>query len=1217
MLNKKTIFVFLVVMILLASSLVILSGMGHKVSNGNSNKTSLKGTDQGSPLPSQVTEIRSIQNSMYGSIATISRVSSSSTPSSITEAPGSVLMASGMTTNIPQTGYTANTIDMNSNTLYQGNFPGSNSAGQTAIAYDPNSGNLYISENAYSNASLNSSSEASGVPPSILVMNATTMKAVDQITGVGNVTSMVYDQVNGNLYVTNQSYASASQIDVISAGNNTMIGAIPLSTSTLVYNMAINPTNGDVYATLSNSTLAIIPHNDLNSAPLSVDLSSYASLPYGVAYNTADNSIYVSEPEYMNSTSSTPVNSSMGGVVRIDASNYTNTTIIQTNYAPSDLAYSSGNIYAAQSLGHNITVMKGSTVTRVINVSYGIVALFANPVNGNLYVSYEGSNSMWQKVIDSAINDTSFYLNTTPADFLSGGLVVLNPTTGAILHKETSTVTPGWITFNPNTGTSYASYTLPGKIVSMSPSYRTSTKFTISTPANSYYDPSNGYLYVTDLYAGTVNVYNTATNQLAASINTGGFPLDIAHDSTGSSVYVTNMLTSSVDVISGLKIVKQYSVGYLNLSVNPTVNIEVSAQLPIDIAYDTANNSVYVSESGVTFSSSSLATAPNGGGVKIIDTASGTTSSISFPDSLVGPIGYSPATNSVYITDLALASGGGISTGYLKVISGTSVNVTASAIMQTALYNATTSTYFIPVDFAYDAHSSSMFMVLINGSAASSQQLFYYAELNDTNVPSKIMPLSLDAGGYSLLSSVGANYNPYTGQIMISTFYQVNAPSSNATSFNVTGGLIFLNGINITGYSSAGRGTTSAQAINKNIIYTTNSVAGTISVIDNNAKAPGNLSVNVNVNGADVFLNTGTLYTQSGHSSVTLKSGYYYLYATSPGYSAYSNYINVVSGKNMTVNITLSKVNDYGYLIGTGLPDNAVITANGVGIPVQNGQFNQTVKAGSYVVSASASGYTSVVKQINVTKDKVSNVTFDLKKSSNTYEVSGYLMPYKQSEAPSVLFDGVVSYLNQTGYFQTFVTAGTYHISASENGYFSITKNVTISSNQSFVITLKQLPRMTSSVTNTSATAQGYNATVESVNANYSQGFIGVTFNASSNSTLVISVPLSMLSSHYRNLTLTELISSKVYIGNKLYSNFSVTISSNYTVTLTVHNYTGDPSLYWVFTPYSTFAPASPPSTSAHSPYLLYGVIIIAVIVVIAGASVAVTRRRKRGNNGE
>lgn len=1214
MLNKRTFMVFLVVMILLASGLAILSGLNNSSSNATTKKTVQATTPQTSPLPAQVAEVHSLQSSMYSSITAMSEATSSTSQGSVSQSPGSVSMSSNTLNNVPQTGYVTNTIDMNGNVLYQGNFQGNNQAGQTAIVYDSANNNIYVAEYAQSNSNLSPTSSSPSY--SILILNASTMKEVGEINNIGSVTSMVYDHANGYLYVANQSYFSNGQIRIINTGNNSVVGTIALSSSTYVYNMAVNPGNGTVYATLENSSVAVISQNDLNSPPKFISLSSYSYMPYGIAFDPADNSIYVSMPEYTSILSTGPtINvATYGGVLRINASNYTDMNMIVTGYSPSDLAYSSGTVYAAQALGHNVSVITGSSVSRVIDATYGVVALSANPLNGNLYVSYEGSSSMWKKVIDFAVNQTAFTLSSTAAGILSGGMDVINPSSGAVLHEGTATVAPEWVAFNPSTGTSYASYTMPGKIVSMSTAYKSTTIYTISTPSTSYFDPSNGYLYVADVYAGVVNIYNTSTNNLAATINTGGFPLEIAHNSDGTSVYVTNMLGSSVDVISGLKMVKQYSVGYLNFSMSSADPISVDFQIPVGIAYDSVNNTLYVSDSGLAFAYGSGFTAYNGA-VDVISISSGSIAAIPLGLSIAGPIGYSPATNMVYVSVLALISGP--TEPGTVVISGTSVNLTASVTLQNQLINSTSTRAYVPVDYAYDTATSSMFVVLVNETSISSDGLFAYASINSTNTLSGIRNLTVPTGGYSTLGSIGANYDPYTGQILLSTFYHFTAPSINSTSFNVTGGVIFINGLNITGYATAGKGTTSAQAINKNTIYTTNGMSGTISVISSKLSSLANLTVNVNRNDAKVFLNTGTIYTTNGHSTVTLNAGYYFLYASSPGYASYSNYIKVVAGANMTVNINLVKQSNYGYFTGSVLPGNAIVTANGVGIPVQNGRFNQSLKAGSYVISISASGYSGMQKVVNITSGTVSNMTFILQKSVKTYEVTGYLMPYKQSLAPYVLFDGVVSFLNQTGYFQTYVTSGTYHISAAENGYVPVSKNVTVNSNKSFLITLRHLPKLSSSVTNSSAVAQGYNATVENVNANYSQGFIGVTFNASSNSTLVISVPLSTLSSHYRNLTLTELINSKVYIGNKLYSNFSITLSSNYTVTLTVYNYTGDPSLYWVFTPYSSYVPASATPPAGISPYLLDGIVGVIVVIAIAGVAFSVTRRRKRGNNGE
>jgi len=64
------------------------------------------------------------------------------------------------------------------------------------------------------------------------------------------------------------------------------------------------------------------------------------------------------------------------------------------------------------------------------------------------------------------------------------------------------------------------------------------------------YDPSNGYIYVTNLDSNTVSVINGKTNTVIATIPVGQRPVGVAYDPSNGYIYVTNSGSGTVSVIS-------------------------------------------------------------------------------------------------------------------------------------------------------------------------------------------------------------------------------------------------------------------------------------------------------------------------------------------------------------------------------------------------------------------------------------------------------------------------------------------------------------------------------------------------------------------------------------------------------------------------------------------------------------------------------------------
>jgi YVTN family beta-propeller protein len=92
------------------------------------------------------------------------------------------------------------------------------------------------------------------------------------------------------------------------------------------------------------------------------------------------------------------------------------------------------------------------------------------------------------------------------------------------------------------------------------------------------YDPSNGYIYVTDEGSDTVSVINGKTNTVIATIPVEAFPEGIVYDPSNGCIYVADDGWRSVSVINGTTVIA-------------TIHVE---QGPWGIAYDPSNGYIYV-----------------------------------------------------------------------------------------------------------------------------------------------------------------------------------------------------------------------------------------------------------------------------------------------------------------------------------------------------------------------------------------------------------------------------------------------------------------------------------------------------------------------------------------------------------------------------------------------------------------------------------------------
>ena len=356
----------------------------------------------------------------------------------------------------------------------------------------------------------------------------------------------------------------------------------------------------------------------------------------------------------------------------------------------------------------------------------------------------------------------------------------------------------------------------------------------------------------------------------------------------------------------------------------------------------------------------------------------------------------------------------------------------------------------------------------------------------------------------------------------------------------------------------------------------------------------------VYVNGNPVSLSS------SGQATLSLLPGNYYVNATLSGYHSFSNLFTVNPDKSYFVNVTLTPLISYGFLTGNIFPKNATISADGIIIPVYKGLFNESLSPGTYYVSVTAFGYFSQFYKLNITMGGVTYLNITLVKTFNSFTISGHINP----AYASVVVGEYIAFVNSSGFYSISLPSGNYTISLTAFGYFSQTINITLNrnlGNENFV--LSKEPNPTSSESSSNVTVVGFNVSIS--NIELGNGTIAVSYNASVNGTLSVTIPYSEI----KNVTISELLSSKIYINGKVYRNYSVAISSiegEYNVILTVKNLTGDPTLYWLYSPSSSLPQQNNSGTSSSPPFDLQLLGMIAIAIVIAAMAVTLSIRKKK-----
>lgn len=351
------------------------------------------------------------------------------------------------------------------------------------------------------------------------------------------------------------------------------------------------------------------------------------------------------------------------------------------------------------------------------------------------------------------------------------------------------------------------------------------------------------------------------------------------------------------------------------------------------------------------------------------------------------------------------------------------------------------------------------------------------------------------------------------------------------------------------------------------------------------------VSLNISPTGSAVTIGYEHFTANNTSYMGCIQPGYYFLNVTHSGYKPYSNYFYAAVTMTYQFNISLVKLASSGELRGTVSPYNIVILANGTPIPTDNGSYNITLSPGTYYLTAFAFGYSPFSSYVAIDNGKSAWFNISLQKSQYSFNITGFVNPVTSS----VTVNGFSAYVNSSGYYMVSLPRGNDIISFYSPGYFPITENISVNSDLEMNVSLKSTPASTSSVTYLGVKATGICLTVE--NVSLSPGVVNITYFSSGNGTLFVYLPFEAID----NLTVTQLLASRVYLNGSQYHNFSVTITNNLSVILTVTGLVrGDPLLTWIFNPSKTINFVQPNPIQGVTWY--YYLIIVAVIL---GASVS------------
>ncbi len=376
---------------------------------------------------------------------------------------------------------------------------------------------------------------------------------------------IIYDQINGYLYVAN--YASGS-VSVINPTTNSVVATI--NTGYNVWTLAYDPTNNRIYAGNDLVNIVTIIDPNTNSAVGSISTGSNG-YPIGVVYDSINGYVYVIDDGY---------GVGQGHLLAVDPSSNTIIAVVPIGTNPSPVGGvaidpSNDYIYVANRMDGTVSVINGqdNSLVTTVSVCWAPGGTLLCPSNGYVYVTSQGY-----------------------AYSPGNTVVAVNPSTDQVVSTITVGSEPSHLLFYPT-----GSLIVVANAISNDLSFIDSTTNTVtgtiavgSTPSGLAYDSANGYIYVTNYNSNTVSVI-ARTQTYSVTFTESGLPPGtswnvtlnkaITQPSTGNAIsFTVNAGTSNSYMIESPITVGQFT--FAAFPDSGTVNIDGSS-VNIAILYST------------------------------------------------------------------------------------------------------------------------------------------------------------------------------------------------------------------------------------------------------------------------------------------------------------------------------------------------------------------------------------------------------------------------------------------------------------------------------------------------------------------------------------------------------------------------------------------------------------------------------------------------------
>jgi photosystem II stability/assembly factor-like uncharacterized protein len=427
------------------------------------------------------------------------------------------------------------------------------------------------------------------------------------------------------------------------------------------------------------------------------------------------------------------------------------------------------------------------------------------------------------------------------------------------------------------------------------------------------------------------------------------------------------------------------------------------------------------------------------------------------------------ATHGRSMWDLQLPPGPGTGTGTL---SGTVVNIANNAPITGATVsfsggstttNASGFYQFTGVPsgtYSVTAVATGFFAVTESAAVSSGQTTTLNFRLSTGG---KIAGTVTSSSGAAI---AGASVHILGGSVTQNITLTTDASGAYATDFVSTGSYTVV--ASASGFASQSKSTTVTSGQTATVNFTLLSAAGTGALVGTVV----NISNNVPIAGATVTFSGGTTTTDSNgfYQFTNVAVGTYNVTASHTGFFSSTQSATVTSGGTTTLNFKLATG---GKLAGT-VKNSSGAAISGATVKISGGSIATSVTlttsstgayatnfvpVGTYTITVSATGFTTQSKTATVNTGQTTTVNFTLSAGGGTGTLSGTVVNISTNAAISgatVSFSGGSTTTNSSGFYQfTNVAAGTYNVTASHTGYFSVTHSATVNSGATTTLNFK------------------------------------------------------------------------------------------------------------------------------------------------------------------